>query len=138
METFYQTPEIINIHVQFATPIPSSQLIPPYNPFLIHDSNRSYEVHLIDHPPTELADIKILGKIDDTSDPSKGLYYRTTNNLPWVIEIPVSFDYPNAKTDIINAYVKFSDWAQSSGIKSKDWYLNKPGYRNTNNIYPKK
>jgi LruC domain-containing protein len=138
MVDFYQTPEIINTHVQFATPIPSSQLIPPYNPFLIHDSNRSCEVHLIDHPPTELADIKMLGTIDDTSDPSKGLYYHTTSNLPWVIEIPVSFDYPNAKTDIIKAYLRFSDWAQSGGILSKDWYQNKPGYRNTSLIYPKK
>jgi LruC domain-containing protein len=85
-----------------------------------------------------LADSRILGTVDDTSVPSKGLYYRTTNNLPWVLEIPVSFDYPNAKTDIINAFLKFSDWAQSSGAKSKDWYLNKPGYRNTSKIYPKK
>jgi len=138
MEDFYPTPVTITIHVRFATPIPWSQLIPPYNPFLFHNLNRSYEIHLVDHPPTELADSRILGTVDDTSVPSKGLYYRTTNNLPWVLEIPVSFDYPNAKTDIINAFLKFSDWAQSSGAKSKDWYLNKPGYRNTSKIYPKK
>ena len=137
MDTYYSS-AAINIHVQFANPIPSSQLIPPYNPFLIHDSNRKYEVHLIDHPPTELADIKLFGTVDDRSDATKGQYYRTLNNLPWVIEIPVSFDYPTAKTEIINAYLKFSEWAQSGGTKSKDWYLNKPGYRNSNNIYIKK
>ena len=136
METFYPLSAAINIHVQFATPIPSSQLIPPYNPFLIHNSNRNYEVHLIDHPPTELADTKIFGTVDDRTDITKGLYYRTVNNLPWVIEIPVSFDYPNAKTDINTAYLKYSEWAQSGGTKSKDWYLDKPGYRNLTKIYP--
>lgn len=138
MEDFYALPEAINIHVQFATPVPSSQLIPPYNPFLVHNLNRNYEIHLIDHPPTELADLKILGTGDDRSDITKGLYYRTINNLPWIIEIPVSFDYTNAKTDIIKAYLKYSEWAQSGGTIGKDWYLNKPGYRNTSFIYPKK
>ena len=137
MDTYYLS-SAINIHVQFANPIPSSQLIPPYNPFLIHDSNRKYEVHLIDHPPTELLDIKLLGTVDDRSAANKGLYYRTMNNLPWAIEIPVSFDYPTAKTNIFNAYLKFSEWAQSGGTKSKDWYLNKPGYRNSTKIYPKR
>ena len=138
METFYPLSAAIIIHVQFATPIPSSQLIPPYNPFLIHNLDRKYEVHLIDHPPTELADTKLFGSIDDRSDITKGLYYRTANNLPWVIEIPVNFDYPNAQTEMSAAYLKYSEWAQSGGTKSKDWYLNKPGYRNTTNIYPNK
>ena len=138
LESFQIMPETINIHVQFATPIPSSQLIPPYNPFLVLNLNRSSEVHLIDHPPTELADPKLLGTVDDRSDITKGLYYRTVNNLPWVIEIPASFDYTNAKTDILKAYLKYSEWAQSAGTKSKDWYLNKPGYRNSTLIYPKK
>ena len=136
--TFYSLPEEINMHVQFATPIPSSQLIPPYNPFLIHNSNRNYEIHLIDHPPTELVDSKSFGTDSDRSIITKGLYYRDANNLPWVIEVPVSFDYPIALTDIINAYKKYSEWAQSNGTKSKDWYLDKPGYRNATNIYPKR
>lgn len=135
-EDFYANPEI-NIHVQFVTPIVSSQLIPPYNPFLIHNSNRKYEVHLIDHQPTELADTKLFGSVDDRSDITKGLYYRTVDNLPWVIEIPVSFDYPRAKINIFNAHLKYSEWAQSQGTKSKDWYLNKPGYRNSSLIYHK-
>lgn len=134
-DPFYTLPEAVNIHIKFKTPIPSSQLIPPYNPFLIHNLIRSNEIHLIDHAPTELVNFKTFGTGDDRSELSKGLYYRTINNLPWVIEIPVSFDYPNAKTDIANAYLKYAEWALSGGTKSKDWYLNKPGYRNVNNIY---
>jgi LruC domain-containing protein len=138
MDNFYKLPEEINIHVQFATPVPSSTLIPPYNPFLVHNLNRTTEVHLINHPPTELIDSKNFGLGDDRSDPSKGIYYRTKNNLAWIIEIPVSFDYTNARTDIIAAYLKYAEWAISGGTKYKDWYLDKPGYRNKSLIYPKK
>ena len=137
-EAFYPMAEAITIHVQFATPIPAAQLIPPYNPFLIPNLKRTYEIHLINHPPTELADLKILGTGDDRSNKLNGTYYRTSNNVPWMIEIPVSFTQMDAKCDIVSGYLKYGEWAESGGVKSKDWYLDKPGYRNNSFIYPKK
>lgn len=59
----------------------------------------------------------------------------TENILPWVVEIPVSFDYPIEKADILIAYLKFETWAISSGTSYTDWYLDEPGYRNDDNIY---
>lgn len=135
---FTPMPEAITIHVKFATPIAASQLIPPYNPFLIPNLKRSYEIHLIDHPPTELVDLKVLGTVNDRSNIAAGTYYRTTNNIPWMIEIPISFDYMDAMSDIVKGYLKYTEWAESGGTKSKDWYIDKPGYRNNNFIYPKK
>jgi LruC domain-containing protein len=97
--------------------------------------NRGIEVHLPDYAPTSLADPDYFGKAQDNSIPSQGRYYRTENNLPWAINIYQSFAYPKEKADVVNTYNHFVQWAVSGGQAFPDWYMDKPGYRNTNNIY---
>ncbi len=136
-DSFYPLSDPITIHVQFKTPVPSSQLIPPYNPFLVAKQTRGTEIHLMDHAPTDLVTLSLFKTQDDWSILTKGLYYRTKNNRPWVLEIPESFDYPIARTQLAKAYLKYSEWAVSNGTKFKDWYKNKTGYRNATYIYSK-
>jgi len=107
----------------------------PYNPFIFVDQERGKEIHFIDKAPTALVNSSYYGTLSDNSNPEFGRYYVTANNLPWAIEIPVSFDYPIEKADILLTYLKFQGWATSSGLNLNDWYLDKPGYRNVNNIY---
>lgn len=107
----------------------------PYNPFIYVDQERGKEIHLIDNAPTDLADNSYFDTGHDDSDAGTGRWYVTENNLPWAIEIPVSFDYPVEKADILTAYLKFETWALSSGTSYSEWYLDEPGYRNENNIY---
>ena len=107
----------------------------PYNPFIYINQERGKEVHLIDHEPTDLVDASYFGTSHDNSLPAGNRYYVTERNLPWAIEIPVSFDYPIEKSDILNTHLKFSDWATSSGANFQDWYMDKPGYREADNIY---
>lgn len=106
-----------------------------FNPFIFVNKVRSHEVHLPYYPPTELADVGLFGIEDDHSDPTSGRYYVTENNLPWAINIYESFDYPNEKQDIIQAHLKFSEWATSGGNLFSDWYKNLTGYRNNELIY---
>jgi LruC domain-containing protein len=73
--------------------------------------------------------------MDDASNPSSQQYYRSTTGLPWAIEVPNNFVYPVEKADILETYLHFAQWAQSSGNDFKDWYMEKPGYRNNANIY---
>ncbi len=108
---------------------------PPYNPFIFVNQDRSKEVHLKDQPPTVLANPVFFGSLDDGSIPAQNLYYRSQTGLPWAMEVPVDFDYPVEKADIVQTYLHFADWAQSSGSLYPDWYMNKPGYRNVSNIY---
>ncbi len=108
---------------------------PPYNPFLIADENRAYEIHLPDYVPSDLVDTDLFGTIADDSKPNENRYYRTVTNLPWAINIFSEFDYPNEKVQISQAYLKFSDWAESNGTIYQDWYKNLPGYRNNDYIY---
>lgn len=107
----------------------------PFNPFIIVNQERGKEVHLLDFPPTALASNEFFGEWEDASVPANGSYYKTATNLPWAIEIPVSFDYPYEKVDILQTHLKFGEWASSGGVLYPDWYLDLPGYRNQSNIY---
>ncbi len=126
--------DTITVHMVFATP-QAGIGTPPYNPFLFIDQERGKEIHLIDHEPTELVDPSYFGQEADDSNPAIGRYYVTSTNLPWAIEVPDSFEWPVEKVDILSAYLKFAEWAQSSGTVYTDWYLDLSGYRNQDNIY---
>ena len=106
-----------------------------FNPFLIVSQTRGIEVHLPYFPPTDLADPNLFGSLHDDSNPSAGRFYLTSANLPWGINIYDNFDYPIEKQEILGAYLKFGDWAESGGVLFADWYKNLPGYRNEGSIY---
>ena len=124
--------ETVTIHLSNPQ---SSVGTPPYNPFIFIDQTRGHEVHLKDQPPTDLVDPDYFGTYNDASIPSQGLYYRSTSGLPWAFEIPVNFDYPIESVDILQAYLHFAEWAESSGVSYSDWYSDEAGYRNDANIY---
>lgn len=134
--TTYETPAEINISTVLANP---ANMVgfdqPPYNPFLIVNLDRGKEVHLPDHEPSSLADASHFGTENDDSNPNSGKFYKTSANLPWVMHIPAPFDYPREKKPVILGHLVFKDWVFSSGTVYSDWYKNKPGYRNPNNIY---
>lgn len=133
----YVNPVILNITITFPdnTYSYADLDIANFNPFLIVDLNRGVEVHLPNYLPTDLADQSLLGTMEDSSDPGTGRYYKTENNLPWAINIYESFDYPKEKVSIIDAYLKFAQWAESGGTEYQDWYLDLNDYRNPSNIY---
>jgi LruC domain-containing protein len=108
---------------------------PPYNPFIFVDQVRSHEVHLKNQRPTEFVDEELFGTNNDASDPGSNNYYLSPSGLPWAIETPINFEYPVEAADILTAHLKFAAWAQSSGVDFPDWYMNKTGYRNDENIY---
>jgi len=126
--------EIQTVTVHLSTP-QANIGTPPYNPFIFVNQDRGKEVHLKDHPPTQLANTVYFGSDVDASNPDLGFYYRSTTGLPWGLEIPIDFEYPIEKADIVQTYLHFAEWAQSSGVQYQDWYMDKPGYRNAVNIY---
>ena len=106
-----------------------------FNPFLIVNKDRGKEIHLPNYPPTSLVNTSYFGTDFDNSSPSAGNYYKSATNLPWAIKIASLYDYTIEGVQITSAYLNFSDWAQSSGIKYPDWYLNKTGYRYSGYIF---
>lgn len=126
--------DTITVYMKFTQP-QTSIGTPPYNPFMFIGQTRGKEIHKIDHAPTELVDVNYFGEGDDDSNPATGRYYVSATNLPWVIEIPEAFDWPKENADILTAYLKFQDWAESSGTLYTNWYENLSGYRDDDNIY---
>ena len=132
----YVDPDTNQLHVLYNNPLASNITgSAPYNPFLILNKTRGQEVHLAGYPPTNLADQSLFGTWADDSNPVTGKYYQTVNNLPWALDLPVSFDYPVEQVEIINAYNHFVEWAESGGSVYTDWYEDNTGYRVDENIY---
>ena len=132
----YVTPDTLKIVITLASPVTLAQAgIPPFNPFIIINGNRSREVHLPDQPPTDKADLGLLGTDNDDSKPALGRYYKTVNNLPWVLNIAEKFSYPIEKTAVNTAYLKFNSWAESSGTTYPGWYKNLQGYRQSSKVF---
>lgn len=133
--TFVQ-PKTLNLVIKLTKPVCANILgFPPYNTFIFTNKNRGNEVHLINQPPTDLANTLLLGTQQDNSNPASGRYYVTNKNLPFAINIAGSFDYPVEKKEIIEGYLKFTQWSQSKGIQFKDWFKTLPGYKNPTYIY---
>ena len=128
-----------NVYVSFTSPISLTTLgISSFNPFLISNQRRGYEVHLPNFAPTNLVDNTLFGTQNDASNPGAGIYYVTKDNHPWGLNFTETFSYPIETVSIDQAYLHFLDWAKSGGASYKDWYKNTgAGYQNAKNIYSK-
>ncbi len=94
-----------------------------FNPFLIKDGNRDIEIHLPDHPPTDLADLSYFGTENDASAPENSHYYRSHRNLPWALNISTQWSHPLEGIDIILSYPDMATWIESNGNRNSNWYL---------------
>lgn len=109
--------------------------IEDFNPFIYINQDRSKEVHLPNHPPTDLANSLMLGSGEDDSQVGSQRYYQTEDNLPWALNILESIPYPVEKTDIILAYPQFDNWAQSGGQQFRDWFVDQANNRVEQHLY---
>ncbi|WP_254659497.1 LruC domain-containing protein [Mucilaginibacter sp. PPCGB 2223] len=131
--------DTVHIYMQFTSPITTATLgSAPFNPFLISNGHRGFEVHLPGNAPTDLADMTVFGTQDDTSVPATGRYYLSQDNHPWAMSFYQGFAYPTETSPVWAAYLHFLDWAKSGGTQFTDWYSNTASdYRNSNFIYSK-
>lgn len=133
------TSQTASVVVNFSSPVDASTLkVSTFNPFLISNLRRGYEVHLPGFAPTDKADSKLFGTDDDKTSVSAGKYYLSADNQPWAINFTDSFSYPLEGVNINQTYLHFADWASSGGTQYTDWYSNAAaGYRSIVNIYAK-
>ncbi len=132
----YMTPDTFDIEIVFNSPIPAATIgTAPFNPFIFINQTRTKEVHLINHKPTDLATNAFFGTEDDISSPASGVYYKSSNNMPYAINIIHEFRYPKERVAVNTAYNFFVNWGLSSGASYSDWYKDNSGYRNANKIY---
>lgn len=135
-EAPYVEPVEVTVTITFTEPVSLAQLGPaPYNSFMVVDGRRELEIHLPGESPTDLADTSLFGTGDDDSNMSTAKYYMSDDNLPWALNIPMNFEYPEEKRVITNTYLNFDQWAVSRGSQFNDWYEDKSGYKNINFVY---
>lgn len=114
--------DTININIALKTPLSSSELgSVPFNPFIIANGDRDKEIHLADMAPSSKG-TTYLGMYDDTSNSSKDRYFKTSNNLPWGLNIYESFTPSSEGVSIDESYSRFISWAISGGEDDEDWY----------------
>lgn len=131
----YIYPDTVVVSVVFTEPLDPEILgTPPYNPFIFINQIREREVHLAGKPPTSIAEGSAYFDSGDDASSESG-YYKTTNNLPWALDIVEPLAYPLERSMINSAHNHFVGWAQTSGNDFSDWYKNNAGYRNQENIY---
>jgi LruC domain-containing protein len=134
----YRNPDTLSLDISFSSPVTLSQIgTPPYNPFIFVNLTRGHEVHLVNDPPTDLADMSLFGTGQDDSNVAAGRTYVTSHNLPWALNTVDKFDYPVEKTPINTGFTKFVPWSLSSGSQYYDWFQDLSGYRNTESLYHK-
>lgn len=132
----YVIPSEKNLRIFLKEPVdPEKVNLNNFNPFIFRAAERSHEIHLRECPPTDLANPKLFGTGNDVSNPESGIFYQTKNGMPWAINVPVQFEYTIEKAEILKGYPAFAKWISSGGKEFEDWYLDKQGYRNWDNIY---
>lgn len=136
IEAPYVQPDTISLVISFRSPTQINEIgLPPYNPFIFINQQREKEVHLPDFQPTDLANTDFFGSGQDRSDVSTGRYYLTEENMPWALDIPTSWKYPQEKIAIKRAYLLFQGWAESGGLINSDWYKSLSGYMDDTIVY---
>ena len=114
----------------FKTPLSHETLgIPPYNPFImVHDELKEsrIEVHLVNYPPTEKADMALFHTEEDLSSVPTS-YYVANGNYPFAIHLSGATNFNTPETQPIDkSFEHFMDWVNSNGTDYKDWYKWQP------------
>lgn len=121
----------LKIEVELRRPVDYSLIIQSgINPFIFVDGERSREVHLMDKEPTDLINKNYFQMMVDRSVPEEGKYYRAVGGRPWAINISYDYSLPKRNVAINRAYLKFDTWVNSGGMKARDWFEDRSGYRN--------
>ena len=114
--------------ITFTEPIDASLI--SGNVYIWVNNDRGREIHFAGKPASDLVDPSYFGTGSDNSDPNDvTTMYKGNGNRPWALEIYSETSHTEEKVDFTEAYLKFSDWALSSGGSYNDWYKDEAGYR---------
>ena len=120
------------ISIIFTQPITTEALgAAPFNPFIIVDGERENEIHLPFKNTTSLGDnLRVINGVNRDLDGN----YIGESGYPWAISIAHEFRVPKPSIRVDAAYNNFRNWAESGGQTFADWFSDRPGYRNTQNL----
>ncbi|ADZ90006.1 LruC domain-containing protein [Marinomonas mediterranea] len=100
------------------------------NPFIFATPNRWHgigqpgrglEVHLKNKKVSARFNHALFGTHDDRSDYPNNAFLNE-NGMPWALELPVLWNHPKERMDLIKAYPSFVDYVESGGQLEGNWY----------------
>lgn len=132
------TPKLFDVKVNFIEnaitqeQFNNNKLYAPYNPYIIPDNKKGYEVHLAYYPPTNNADYELFNTEDDRSDKNKLWYVGEVDNpYPFAIHL-FNVDgfkkIPRESLSIDKSYPEFEKWVSSKFGDFLQWYENPADY----------
>jgi len=62
-------------------------------------------------------------------------YYKSKDNLPWAVLVPMVIKQPLEGVQISSAYLNFYEWASSGGNYFTDWFRNNPTNIDETKVY---
>lgn len=120
------SPVDVVVTIEFTTPL-DNFTFQTLNLFIVNSNQNSSgrnEIHLVGYTATDKIGKALIESVKgsklSTVDP-----FKSVNNEPWGLCIPVSFVYPLESKNIKSVYSKFESWAISGGAKDTNWYLEK-------------
>lgn len=114
-----KTVDPITVYVSLNKMAPTTSFT--INPFIYVNQVRGREVHLMNTPPTSKVDPTLLGTGDDRS--TSGMYYRSSDGLPWALNVPQDVSHMLEKIDFCVGYPDFKLWAESGGALYDTWFV---------------
>ncbi len=112
-----KTPDVFTFTVTFNSNASNQNIVPDV--YIFRSNDRGLEIHLDGFSGTTAANASYYNTGDDVNGT-----YGTATGLPWVLEVVTpdkSFEHPNEKVDILEAYPQFQTWAESGGALSLNW-----------------
>ena len=121
------------LELTYGNPLNSSADMASIKPFIYRsEGDKNWEVHIPMEAPTAKMNTSYFGTDDDSSDPSKGLYFVREGNYPFAfylhgVNISVFentiLKRENESKRIDEFFPGFLEWSTSNGTKNQDWYL---------------
>lgn len=121
------------LYVEFTSPVSRDDIgYPPYDSFIFAAEDMyhgdfvgtppgmTWQTHLKAFSGTSDMNNTLFNSHDDRSSGSES--FKTSNNMPWVINIRDEWDHPVEYIDISEAYTSFPTWVTSSGETDGEWY----------------
>ncbi|MGB0176980.1 MAG: LruC domain-containing protein, partial [Owenweeksia sp.] len=112
-----KTPDVFTFTVTFNSNASNQNIIPDV--YIFRSNDRGLEIHLDGFSGTSAANTSYYNTGFDVNGT-----YSTASGLPWALEVVTpdkSFEHPNEKVDILEAYPQFQTWAESGGTQALDW-----------------
>lgn len=96
------------------------------NPFIVNHPQMKdgrHEIHLAGRKATDKINKSVVAKGQGEAGELSPLDpFKTKDNYPFAISLPVSFQYPLEGQAITKAYLDFAPWVLSGGTTNQDWY----------------